>query len=124
MIESTYTQGINKAVRLQGVYAWKISDKFARGVPDAYYSDQTDLWIEFKYVQKFPVRAPVTPKLTEDQKDWLTEQAHRGRTVAVIVGSPTGAIIYPGITWQTPVPAASPASKKEVAEWIINQVRT
>ena len=126
MAEGKYTQSINQAVRQHPpAYAWKIHDNYAGGVPDAYYSgNKADLWVEYKWVQAFPKRAPVNPKLSELQRDWLRRHHAHGRNVAVIIASPEGGVIYPGISWDTPQPIDQHTlyKPKGVAEWLVAQV--
>ncbi len=126
MAEGTFTQSINQAVRrFPPAYAWKISDKYTAGVPDAYYSgNKADLWVEYKWTSSLPKKADVKPTLSELQKDWLRQQFARGRDVAVIVGSPQGCIIYEGLDWENPVPATpdNTLTKKKVIEWLVQKI--
>ena len=123
MREATYTSGINRGVKARGVYAWKISDRFTAGVPDSYYSGNTaDLWVEYKWVQALPKRVAPTPQLSKNQALWLKDQHERGRMVAVILGSPEGAVIYPGLSWESPAPTPKVVAKSEVIDWIVERV--
>ena len=57
------------------VFVWKINDKYAGGVPDAFYAGPARcLFIEYKYV-KLPKRDTTLVKtsLSEQQKLWLQE---------------------------------------------------
>lgn len=128
MTEGGYTQKINRAVRRlrPAATVWKIHDSYAGGVPDAYYSDDgADLWVEFKWAPSFPKRAPIKPALTALQKDWLRRAHSHGRKVAVVVGSPDGAVIYPALTWDNnPVSIAQTElyTPKGVANWVAEQI--
>ena len=78
------------------IYRVKFSDKFAGGIPDTWYSsDFGDLWVEYKY-QEVPGHKP---KLSDLQKRWLTERHLEGRSVACVVGTPEGVIVYEGHSW-------------------------
>lgn len=99
---------------------WKINARFARGVPDAWYSgDRGDLWIEYKWINKTP--RSFTPPLTALQKHWLKKRHDEGRNVSVIVGSPDGAVILPGSTWSKKQTPKNWLTIKETAGWIIAQ---
>lgn len=78
------------------IYRVKFSDKFNAGVPDTWYSgDFGDLWVEYKY-QLVPGHKP---KLSDLQKAWLTDRATEGRSVACVVGTPEGVIVYKDADW-------------------------
>ena len=78
------------------IYRVKFSDKFTAGVPDVWYSgDFGDLWVEYKY-QEVPGHKP---KLSDLQKSWLLERHLEGRSVACVVGTPSGIIAYEGAEW-------------------------
>jgi hypothetical protein len=89
------------------VYAWKIHDAYQGGVADAYYSRNNggDMWIEYKYLKALPKRSGtgVQIGLSELQKGWLGDRLLDGRTVAVIVGSPEGALILTEGAWEKPI---------------------
>lgn len=103
MNEHSFIRSIHRRLP-KDIYAWKIHDSYQGGVADAYYSRRggRDIWIEYKYVPKLPKRpqTPVQLKLSELQKDWLRERHMDGRTVSVVIGSPAGSLILPGITWE------------------------
>lgn len=103
------------------VYRWKINARFARGVPDCFYSGGGgDLWVEYKYLAKTPARS-FTPGLTALQRDWLDRRATEGRTIAVIVGCPAGARVLQRGEWSGKVYVPQPAgwlSVNEVVQWI------
>jgi len=121
MNESTYTRSVNKHLPAS-VYSWKVSDRFTAGIPDAWYSGlQCDLWIEFKYLHKM-LRSKVKPKLSALQSKWLGERYTQGRNVAVVVGSPQGAIIYEYGEWDNGKEPEDLITKKQLAAWITNKV--
>lgn len=131
MTEHSYIRSIHSRLRkdLPDVYVWKINDPYQGGVADAYYSGSRDLWVEYKYLKALPKRATtrIEPGLSELQKDWLRERHAQGRNVAVIIGSPDGSMILPGITWDTAINQAdfigSAVDKSQVVAYIESQVR-
>lgn len=110
MTEHSYIRSVHRRLKKEApqVYSWKINDAYQGGVPDAYYSSERDLWIEYKYLKALPKR-PTTPikiDLSQLQCDWLENRAKEGRNVAVIVGSPDGSLILPGVSWRDPITCA------------------
>lgn len=100
--EAAYTYRINREAKLE-VYAWKISDRFTAGVPDCWYSGpRGDLWVEFKWMHRFPKNRPVKADLSPRQIKWLTDRHDEGRNVAVVVASPDGAVIYHHLNFLKP----------------------
>ena len=130
MTEHAYIRSIHSRLRKDApsVYARKINDPYQGGVADAYYSDSRDMWIEYKYLKALPKRATtrIEPGLSELQKDWLRERHAQGRNVAVIIGSPDGSMILPGITWDATINQAdfisSAVDKSQVVAYIKSQV--
>jgi len=119
MNESGYTRKISKLLR-RDVYAWKISDRFTAGVPDAYYSGPaTDLWVEYKHIPKPPKTTNQCPALSSLQQKWLRERMEQGRNVAVIVGLGTRTgIILTGERMFQPIDLSQAISCQEIADWI------
>lgn len=117
MRESTFTTKIHKLLP-KHLHAWKISDRFHAGVPDAWYSGPTrDAWVEYKFYQELPKR--FAPNLSPAQKQWLHDRYHEGRQVFVIVGDPRQAIILEHLEWEHPVsPGDRLLSHKEAAAWL------
>lgn len=123
--EARLTENLNKGIRALGIYAWKISDKFTTGVLDTWYSgNKADLWVEYKWDPEPPKYAPIRPGLSEKQKDWIMGRHSEGRSVAVIIGTPLGCIIYPGLAYQKPKCRTDVTfyTKKEVIDWIHKKV--
>lgn len=131
MTEHSYIRSIHSRLRkdLPSVYVWKINDPYQGGVADAYYSGARDLWVEYKYLKALPKRATtrIEPGLSELQKDWLRARHAQGRNVAVIIGSPDGSMILPGVTWDLAINQAdfisSAVDKSQVVAYIESQVR-
>jgi len=119
--ESGFTSAVNKKLPSE-IYVWKVSDRFSAGVPDCYYSSaKKDMWIEYKY---YPKGLPknVTPNLSELQKRWLNARYDEGRTVFVVVGSPTDCLIYEDKEWMGPKPRGQAISRKELIGWITKEI--
>ena len=124
--ESTFIAGVHKHLPA-AVYRMKTNNPYVAGIPDCYYSGiGGDLWIEYKYIAKLPARVPVKIKLSALQRRWLEGRHGEGRNVAVIVGSPEGAVIL-RVEDLGPDMSAShfrmlmTPTKQEVAEWITEQ---
>lgn len=120
MTEAQYTRSINRLLP-SVVYSWKINDRFTGGIPDAWYSGPGgDLWVEYKYVQKFG--KTIKPNLSKLQTSWLNNRAKEKKDVAVIVGSPQGSIVFEN-SWdiKSTVPDTL-LTKKEVAKYITEKV--
>ena len=95
MTEHGYIRSIHRRLPAS-IYRWKINDNFEGGVADAYYSgEEGDLWIEYKYLPALPKRSttPIRTCLSAQQRLWLTRRHSEGRQVAVVIGSPDGAVI-------------------------------
>lgn len=103
-----------------------MNNPYRGGTADWWYSgDRADLWVEYKYIDRIPVRASVLPDLSELQKDWLAGRVRENRNVAVIVGCPEGGVIYLNGEWLVEL---SPnvfreriCSQNQLARWIMAQ---
>jgi hypothetical protein len=131
MTEHPFVRSVHNRLKKQypSLYVWKINDAYQGGVADAYYSGQSDLWVEYKYVKSLPKRdnTIVDVGLSDLQKIWLRARHTEGRNVCVIVGSPEGVLILPGIEWDKSISRAqfisSAVDKSEVVAYIGTQVR-
>jgi hypothetical protein len=123
MNESAFIQSIHHKLP-KTIYRWKISDRFSSGVADAYYSTpKTDLWVEYKY---YPQNLPknVTPNLSRLQIKWLHDRHTEGRNVYVIVGSPSGCLIYENLEWTKPKSRQLQIPREELIEWLKGKLCT
>ncbi len=109
----------------------KMSSSYTSGTADDYYSgDKADMWCEYKFLPKTPLRAIVwlanpadkKPGLSRLQQEWLNGRHAEGRTVAVVVGCPDGGIILRDQEWMREI---SPqmfrdrlVPRKAIAQWI------
>lgn len=110
MTEHTFVRNVHRRLSriAPEIYVWKINDRYEGGVADAYYSGTTDLWVEFKFLKALPKRDTtlVDPGLSLLQKEWLRARHAQGRKVCVIVGSPDGSLILPGVSWDRDITSA------------------
>jgi hypothetical protein len=122
--ENTFILSVHKYLPPKDVlHREKMNNPYRSGTADWWYSGSAaDLWVEFKYIPKLPVKALVLPDLSPLQKDWLDGRYKEGRNVAVVVGSPQGAVIYRSLQWLEPI---SPGeflqrcvSKQQLAMWL------
>lgn len=126
MTEHAYIRAVHKKLP-PTIDAWKINDVYAGGVADAYYSGCAgDLWIEYKYVKALPKRPDtmVLIDLSELQKQWHRRRHAHGRRVAVVVGSPTGAVLFEGLSWEKGIRSAdfirTAVAKDAIASYILS----
>lgn len=104
----------------------KMNNPYSSGTADWWYSgNKADLWCEYKYLPKLPVRANILPELSELQKEWLAGRYREGRNVAVVVGSPEGAVVYRELEWLLPLTPAEfrgrALSRQELAVWLVSE---
>lgn len=116
MNESKFITKVHKSLP-SSVYKVKIADKFARGIPDTWYSGPAgDLWVEYKYQEKLGTK----PNLSDLQQKWLVDRCAEGRNVACVVGSESGVAIYEGTSWVN-YKSYTPVSFKEYIDWIMSK---
>ena len=107
------------------LYAWKINDKFAGGVPDAFYAGPAgNLFVEYKFMKSLPKRDNTELRLglSPQQVLWLNKYHDMNHKVAVIVGCENTALILTNKSWTKPLTRSYYLSncvpRKEVAGWI------
>lgn len=119
----------------QHIHYEKMSNPYRGGTADSWYSGPSgDLWIEYKYLERTPQRASVWPAnpneklLSKLQVDWLNERYEEGRTVAVVVGCPDGAVVFSDREWEKEYVASCFVSllrsEADVAEWVLTRCST
>lgn len=104
--ETRFYQSIHRLLP-KGLHFEKMHNPFRGGTPDVWYSGTLDdLWVEYKWIAKVPVRAliKVAPLLSPLQQQWIELRHAEGRNVAVILGSPKGTWIYEGVSWKQDLP--------------------
>lgn len=127
--EAQYVRAVNKYLPAE-VYSEGMHNAYRGGTPDRYYEGSTGcLWVEYKFFEKLPPTidilrstAKTKPMLSALQQQWLVRAHGNKQTVAVIVGSPKGGLILPGLSWQKPIPRETfqqlARPKKDIAHWI------
>lgn len=110
----------------QLIHYEKMNNPYSSGTADSWYSGVGgDVWIEYKFVAKPPVRANLRPSqlLSDLQSVWLHERHEEGRNVAVIIGCPEGGLLLTDLAWEREYTAGEFKSllrtKQELAQWII-----
>lgn len=112
-----------------GIEAWKINDTNKIGVADCYYDGPVGgpLFIEYKW-KALPVRDATLVRsigVSPMQRHWLYERHARGVRVGVIMGTPVGAVILPGLLWDAAFTAGDLRNMmvphKEVVTWLTAQ---
>lgn len=124
--ETTFYTAIHKKLP-PGIYRMKNNNAYAGGVPDCWYSGTNgDMWVEYKWLPKPPVRVNHTVELSELQRRWLNSRYEEGRDVCVILGYPGGGMILTSKQWNDPLtPEAFKRRLKtrdEIAAFIVEQV--
>lgn len=112
---------------LPRTYAEKMNNPWRAGTADVWYSgDRGDLWIEYKFIERIPRSAEILPDLTPRQKRWLNNRYDEGRNTAVVLGTPTGGVIYRNKEWIRPLDHVALSGlvvpRDEIARWIFSQV--
>ena len=120
--ETTYYQSIHRLLSRE-IHREKMCNPFLAGTPDVWYSaPATDMWVEYKWIPKIPRSNAIAVGLTPRQTFWLDARLSEGRNVAVILGSPDGAVIYTGGAWHASLNTQQVASilrtRHEVAAFI------
>ena len=120
--EAQYTAAVGKLIP-PSVYALKLSLPYTAGVADSWYSGPArDLWVEWKYLQTIPPSVDCNGLLTKLQAAWLRDRHHEGRSVAVIVASRSGGVMFPGLSWQIPVTRADFLAKAQTKRDLANHL--
>ena len=103
----------------------KMNNPYSSGTADDWYSgNKADLWVEYKFLPKTPLRAVVKPfeLLSKLQLDWINGRYDEGRMVGVVVGCPDGGIILRDQEWlweYTPQMFRDRLlPRKDIAQWI------
>lgn len=126
--ETTFRLGVEKYLP-PSTYKVKMHNMYAAGLADSWYSNcgKGDLWVEYKWLAKLPVRVPIRPYnlLEQSQVDWLDSRLKEGRNVAVIIGWKDGGVVLTDGGWNHDISVADfverTMKRKELAEWIGSQ---
>ena len=125
--ETSFIASVHKKFGVSKPYFEKTNNPFRAGTPDVYYSGEAGaLWVEYKFIPRIPRSTEILPDLSARQSRWLNDRFAEGRNVAVVLGTPDGAVIYRDLEWCKPLSgtelAARLVSREEVAQWIFSQV--
>jgi|SRR5688572_4526242 len=111
----------------EGAPHWEKNwNAYRGGTPDVFYSgDKGCLWIEYKFLPKLPKKLRLA--LSPLQAQWLRARHEEGRRVAVVLGLPTGGILFDGVEWDGPraeddLLFTQIRSREHIARWITRQV--
>lgn len=123
--ETTFIQSVHRHLP-SNVYHMKNNNPYTGGIPDVWYSAaKADLWVEYKFLPRVPQRGEISPAklLSPLQVEWLTGRNKEGRSLAVIVGCPTGGIILRSpVEWTSNLTASEYTQRlldrKAIAAWI------
>jgi hypothetical protein len=125
--ENTFISGVHKYLPNDVPYHEKMANPYRGGTPDVYYSgSKKDLWIEYKYIEKLPVKVPIKVDLSALQVIWLSGRHAEGRNVAVVVGSKDGCLLLRYPEWErTDITSAEfkerCMTRKELGAWILRE---
>lgn len=115
----------------KGLHREKMANPYRGGTADVWYSGNADdLWAEYKWLAKVPVRASIRvyELLSPLQLQWLGDRRKEGRNVVVILGSPDGAWVYEFGAWEADLPVdlfrAQAKTKQQVADYIRSRTMT
>jgi hypothetical protein len=107
------------------VFRWKIHDKFAGGVPDAFYAGPAStLFVEYKYVKTLPKRDDTLIRtcLTPQQIHWLNTLHDYNQPVALIVAVGDQALVLLDKRWNTNISKTGflkeAIQRNRIASWI------
>lgn len=115
--ENRLIQAVSKLIP-STVYREKMHNPYRGGTPDMWYSGRKgDLWVEWKWSSTQPKL--LRPALSELQKVWLRGRSAEGRTVAVVVGLPTGCVWFQDAKkWEKGLSTYRLETKAEIAKRI------
>lgn len=108
----------------------KNHNQYVGGIADVWYSGpKGDLWVEYKFIT-VPKRNDtlIDFGLSDLQKEWLGARYREGRSVAVIVGSKEGGVVWTAPTaWENRCTAAIfrelLISRKQLADFITRRTQ-
>lgn len=107
-------------------YWMKNNNMYTSGIWDVWYSGTAgDMWVEYKFLARIPVKKPFSPELSELQLEWGRRRLAEGRNMAVIVGCKEGGVIFENLDWEQEITNAEfkarIVARKDLADWIIHK---
>lgn len=111
------------------VYAEKTNNIYRAGTPDMYYEGPgAIMWVEYKWSPRVPKKIDFStasaPHITKLQSKWLERAFKNNVPVALILGTPDGGLIFPGLSFIGihAVEANQLKDPQQVADWIVSGV--
>lgn len=116
--ENTFIGSVHKHLPpVEDFFRMKNHNVYIGGIADVWYSGTKDLWVEYKFIV-VPKRDDTVidliskpPKgdsiISSLQQKWLKDRYGEGRSVAVIVGSKEGGVLFLGNSWGKTYTAAT-----------------
>lgn len=125
--ENQFRSGVHKYL-VPELHHEKMNNPYSSGTPDDWYSGiVSDLWVEYKFLPKTPIRAIVQPAelLSPLQLRWLNGRYKEGRNVAMVIGCPDGGMILQDQEWNRTWTAEEfrdrLVPRKAIAQWIMGR---
>lgn len=99
--ENQFIQSVHKHLPAE-LHREKMNNPYRGGTADVWYSgSRADLWIEYKFLPKIPVRTQIKADLTPLQIAWLSGRYKEGRDVWVVIGCKDGGVVLEHMDWTT-----------------------
>lgn len=110
--ENTFIASVHRHLPAE-LYRMKNHNQFNGGIADVWYSgSKKDLWIEYKFVtvpkrdsSSIDLIGGKMPSVSHLQQQWLKARHTEGRLVGLLVGSKSGGVWFPGVSWEEPLTA-------------------
>lgn len=124
--ENVFRDSVHKHLPI-GLHHEKMNNPYRGGTPDDWYSGtRNDLWIEYKWLPKIPIKVPINvPDLfSKLQLMWLNDRSNEGRNVTAIIGCKEGGVILSDKGWNYPLDVndfrARLLDRISLANWIVS----
>lgn len=89
MTEHKRTADLHSKLKKRGKLRkiWKINDNYQGGVPDAFYLNDNELWVEYKNEKALPKRPTTLVRLdlSEQQFEWLEDLQAAGKKAYAVL---------------------------------------
>jgi hypothetical protein len=120
--ETTFHNAVHRHLP-RNLHIEKMHNPYRGGTWDHWISGRArDMWIEYKWIGHVPRSAGILPALSPKQRQWGGKRHEEGRTLAVVLGTPDGGVIYTNLDWLVPLDTAAFVERllprKTIAAWI------